>query len=299
MSPWLALVNPHATQGPRAMTKIETAFRRRGISGDVIEVDGLGALHEAINMATSQGRTRFVAVGGDGTVNAVLNALLTHLWEEPPVLGVLPAGSGCDLMRTFGVGNLGVGNLMESAVDRLVGKTTYPVDVGVAIGEWGRRFFLNVASAGATAAAAQAALRIPGWLRTLRYVGGVVGSLPAFRRCEVSVEAGARRFVGESLAVIFANGQFFGGGFNIAPRASMVDQLFDVQVITARKREIGRLMSKARGGNHLADPTVRRFAAPEVRLESSDPWPVEVDGELIGTTPVLLRLQTGRIALKI
>ena len=294
MTPWLALVNPYAGRGRGARAKVEAVLRERRITGDAVEVDGIAALKDTVGTAAGQGRTRFVAVGGDGTVNAVLNALLEHEWQEPPTLGVLPAGTGCDLVRTFGAGNR-----IETAVDRLAGDATYPVDVGVAIGEWGRRFFLNVASAGATAAAARAAFRLPGWLGTLRYVGGVAGSLPVFPRCEISLEADRRRFSGESLGVVFANGQFFGGGFNIAPRASMVDQLLDVQVITARKREAGRLMSKARGGHHLSDPAVRRFVASEVRLESSEPWPVETDGEPIGTTPVLLRLQAGRIRLKI
>ena len=269
MTPWLALVNPYAARGRGARARVEAAIRERGIAGDAVDVDGMAALEDTVGTAASEGRTRFVAVGGDGTVNAVLNALLAYEWREPPTLGVLPAGTGCDLMRTFGAGNR-----IESEVDRLAGETTYPVDVGLAIGQWGRRFFLNVASAGATAAAAAAALRLPGWLGTLRYVGGVAVSLPTFRRCEVSLEADRRRFSGESLAVVFANGQFFGGGFNIAPRASMVDQLLDIQVITVRKREVGRLMPKARGGHHLSDPAVRRFVASEVRLETSEPWPV-------------------------
>lgn len=294
MSRWVVLVNPYVARGRHAKPKAETALRNRDIPADVIEVDGIPALRAAVGAAASQLRNRFVAVGGDGTVNAVLNAVLEHSWPEPPVLGVLPAGTGCDLLRTFGLGNR-----IEPAADRLVGDTTYPVDVGVAIGEWGRRFFLNVASAGATAAAAVAALRLPGWLGTFRYVGGVAASLPGFRRSEISLEAGKRSFSGETLAIVFANGQFFGGGFNIAPRASMVDQLLDIQVITARKRDVGRLMSKARGGNHLSDPAVRRFVAPEVRVESRVPWPVETDGEPIGTTPVLIRLQADRIRLKI
>ena len=294
MIPWLALVNPYAARGRHAETRVENALRERGIPADVLEIDGIPALQDTIAAAVPEGRTRFVAVGGDGTVNAVLNALLEHRWSEPPVLGILPAGTGCDLARTFGIGPR-----IESALDCLEGETTYPVDVGVVIGEWGRRYFLNVASAGATAAAARSALRLPGWLGTLRYVGGVATSLPGFRRCEISLEAGGRRFAGEALAVIFANGQFFGGGFNIAPRASMVDQLLDVQVITARKREVGRLMPKARGGNHLSDPAVRRFVASEARVESIEPWPVEIDGEPIGETPVLLRVQANQVKLKI
>ena len=294
MTPWLVLVNPYAARGRHAKTRVEAALRTRDIPADVLEVDGLPALRAAVRKATADRRNRFVAVGGDGTVNAVLNAVLGHRWETPPVLGVLPAGTGCDLLRTFGIGGR-----IDQAADRLAGETTYPVDVGLAIGEWGRRFFLNVASTGATAAAAAAAQRLPGWWGTFRYVGAMVGSLPGFRMCEIEVEAGERRFEGRSLAVICANGQFFGGGFNIAPRASMVDQLLDIQVITARKREVGRLVTKARGGHHLSDPGVRRYVTAEVRVETSEPWPVEVDGDPIGTTPVLVRLQAGRVMLKV
>ena len=294
MTPWLVLVNPYAARGRHAEKRVTNALRARNIPADILEVDGLPVLRDTVRKAAAAGRARFVAVGGDGTVNAVLNAVLEHRWQTPPLLGVLPAGTGCDLLRTFGIANR-----IESAADRLTGETTYPVDVGLAIGEWGRRYFLNVASIGATAAAALTALRLPGWLGTLRYVGGVAGSLPGFRMSEITLEAGGRSFHGKALAAVFANGQFFGGGFNIAPRASMVDQLLDIQVITARKREVGRLMPKARGGHHLSDPAVRRYVAPEVRVESTEPWPVETDGEPIGTTPVLVRLQAGRIMLKI
>ena len=294
MTRWLALVNPYAGRGRHAEARAETALRSRQVPADVVVVDGIPALSDAVSRAIADGRDRFVAVGGDGTVNAVLNAVLGHPWDTPPVLGVLPAGTGCDLLRTFGIGNR-----IGDAADRLAGDTTYPVDVGLAIGEWGRRFFLNVAATGATAAAAVAALRLPGWLGTFRYVGGVAASLPGFRRSDIVLEAGGRRFEGKSLGVIVANGQFFGGGFNIAPRASMVDQLLDIQVITARKREVGRLMSKARGGNHLSDPAVRRYVAPEVRVEATERWPVEVDGDPIGETPLVVRLQAGRVVLKV
>ena len=79
----------------------------------------------------------------------------------------------------------------------------------------------------------------------------------------------------------------------------MVDGLLDIQVITSRRREVAALMRKARGGNHLADPGVRRFVAPEARIEADPPWPVEVDGEPIGRTPLMVRLQAGSLRLMI
>ena len=99
--------------------------------------------------------------------------------------------------------------------------------------------------------------------------------------------------------MILANGQFIGAGYNIAPRASMADGLLDVQVITSSRRRMGRLAARARGGNHLSDPGVRRYQAAEVRIEAEEPWPVEADGEPLGDSPLLVRVQAGRIALKV
>ena len=292
-APWLVLVNPHAGRGRRAEARVEAVLQARGIPADIAAVDGLEALREAVGRAAAEGRNRLAAAGGDGTVNAVLNAVLDHQWKAPPVLGVLPAGTGCDLLRTFGVSGL------EAAADRLAGEAVYPVDVGLAAGEWGRRCFLNAAGAGLTAAAASAALRLPaGWGRA-RYTGAAALALAGFRGGEIRLEADGRSFEGRALAVILANGQFFGAGYNIAPRASMADGLLDVQVITASRRRMGRLIAKARGGNHLSDPGVRRYQAAEVRIETEAPWPVEADGEPLGCSPLLVRVQPGRISLKI
>ena len=294
MTPWLVLVNPHAGRGRSAKAHALAVLRSHSVPAEVLEVDGLTALRGAVRAAAAADRRRLVAVGGDGTVNAVLNEIMAHGWKAAPLLGILPTGTGCDLLRTFGIGPG-----LDSAAARLVEGTPYPVDVGLAIGEWGRRYFLNVASAGATAHAARTAQRIPGRLGSFRYVAAVAASLPSWRRIDARVEAGRREFSGPALTVVVANAQFFGGGFNIAPRASMVDGLLDVQVITSRRREVGALMRKARGGDHLADPGVRRFVTPEARIETDPPWPVEVDGEPIGRTPLLVRLEAGGLRLMI
>ena len=294
MTPWLVLVNPHAGRGRSVIADAVAALRSHSVPADVLEVDGLDALGDAVRDAAAADRRRLVAVGGDGTVNAVLNEIMAHGWNAAPLLGILPAGTGCDLLRTFGIGPD-----LDRAASRLAEGTPYPVDVGLAMGEWGRRYFLNVASAGATAAAARTAQRIPARLGSFRYVAAVAASLPSWRRIDARVEAGRREFSGLALTVVAANAQFFGGGFNIAPRASMVDGLLDIQVISSRRWEVAALMRKARGGDHLADPGVRRFVAPEARIEADPPWPVEVDGEPIGRTPLLVRLRAGSLRLMI
>ena len=294
MTPWTVLVNPHAGKGRTAKARTIAALESRKVAAEVIEVDGLDVLQTVIDEAVAAGQTRYVSVGGDGTVNAVVNELLSHQWSRPPTLGVLPAGTGCDLLRTFGISQK-----LGEATQHLVGDDTYLIDVGVVSGEWGRRYFVNVGDAGVLGAAAEVASEISARWGTLRYVAALLRALPGFKGGHVNVVAGERRYQGDALAVIFANGQFFGGGFNIAPRATLVDGELDIQIIHCKKREALRLVPKVMRGLHLTDPAVKRFSAAEVQVETAIPWPVEIDGEFIGNTPVVARVLPGRIALKI
>ena len=293
--PWLVLANPAAGTGEGRRERVERVLAERGIGAEVVETGDRGALREAVAAAAAAGRDRFVAVGGDGTMNAVVNEVLSHSWEEPPVVGMLPAGTACDLLRTFGIGPT-----LEEAAGHLAGPQVYPADVGVAIGEWGRRCFVNAATLGLLAETVRAAGRMsPRW-RSARYVAALLRTLPRFGRSPITAEMAGRSFAGEALGMTVANAQFIGAGFNIAPRASLVDGLLDVQVFTARRREVFRLTMKARTGSHLSDPAVRRFSVPEVRVDAEgEGWPVEADGEVLGVTPAVFRIRRGLLSLKI
>jgi YegS/Rv2252/BmrU family lipid kinase len=252
--------------------------------------DSAQVLREAI----AQGKTRFVAVGGDGTVNTLINDLLTATWEEPPVVGVLPGGTGCDLIRTFGMPQD-----MRSAALHLRGDQTYLIDVAQASGEWGTRRFVNVGQTGAAAAALERAMTLPSRLGASKYPVGLALALPSFRRTVVKVTTERRMIESDALAVIAANGQFFGGGFNIAPKATLVDGELDIQILSPSKRRAARLVPRIRKGMHLADRSVRRISAPWAVVETELPWPVELDGDPVGNTPVRFAVGPGRIALKI
>lgn len=293
MSRWLVLVNPHAGRG-RGVPAVEQALAAHAIDADIVEAGDLAGLGAALDAAQAEGRTRFVAVGGDGTVNVVANAILARTFPEMPVLGVLPGGTGCDLLRTFAISQR-----MEEAAAHLATETVYPIDVGVVEGDWGTRYFVNVGDVGIIAAAAKRAQTMsPRWGRA-RYLLAFIRALPGFRVTEMQVSAGDRSFTGEGVAAVFANAQYFGGGFNIAPKAAMMDGDLDVQVFAVRKRAAGRLVPKAMRGLHLSDRGVRRFVSQTARIETREPWPVEVDGEYVGNTPVTVRVARGLIALKI
>jgi diacylglycerol kinase family enzyme len=101
------------------------------------------------------------------------------------------------------------------------------------------------------------------------------------------------------MAVIFANGQFFAGGWNVAPRSTPIDGRLDLQIIDCAKWEATRLVPKIIRGVHLSDRAVRRYASDGFNLETEQEWPVEADGEVVGNTPVTVSVEPGALSLKI
>lgn len=291
---WLALVNPTAGRRDALVERTERSLRSVGVDAEVAAPDGLAALEARLQGAVADGIGHFAVVGGDGSLNAVVNGLLAAQPKEPPVLALLPAGTGSDFARMFALPQT-----IEQAATHLAATEDYPLDVGFVEGAWGRRAFVNVAEAGLGAASASVADRLPRLLGAAKYQTSFWLTLPRFRPAEIRFVSGGRRYEGLALAAIFANGQYFGGGLNIAPKAAVMDGILDMQVFAARRVEALTLFSQAKRGMHLAHPSVRRMTGSGFELEVDRPWPVEVDGEYLGSTPVTGSVVQGKLFLRI
>lgn len=279
---WRVIVNPAAGRGRAAPDVLDGQFRSLGAEADVVIPGGVDELRAAVVEAAEEG-AGVAVVGGDGTLHQAVNAAANL--PDRPRMGVIPAGTGSDFARMFAIPDD-----VAQAVERVVHGREYRVDVGVVEGEWGVRHFINVAEAGVMAASLAAAHRLPAGLGTRRYPIGFWLTLPRFGRTQVRVTAGQRVYEGEAIAVVMANGQFFGGGFHVAPRATVVDGVADVQVFAARRLDALPIFPQVRRGVHLSNPKVRRFSAETFSVEADRPWPVEADGEVLGALPVQGRM---------
>ena len=294
MHKWLVVVNQAAGRKATQVGHVEEALRAASVDADIVVPGSRDETREALLTAVSEGRTHFALVGGDGTVNLAANVLLSLDLDEPPTIGILPAGTGCDLLRTFGLPqDLG------AAAKHLVTPETYPIDVVTLEGSWGRRYFVNVAQVGVGAAAAETAPRMTRKLGMLRYPLAFGVRLPRFPMANVTITTERRTYESEALAVIMANAQFFAGGWNVAPKATLVDGVLDIQIINASKARAPAIVPKVIRGTHLRDPSVRRFTAAEFKIESDPTWPLEADGDLVGNTTVSGRVVPAAIRLKI
>ncbi len=289
---WLVLANPMAGRHAVTREELSEALDKAGVAHDIEIVPDRDAMRTAVVSAVRAGKNLAVA-GGDGTASLAVDALVASGLAGKSPLGILPTGTGCDLLRTFGIKPD-----LETAARHLVGDASYRVDVGVAEGEWGRRAFVNVAQAGVGAAAAETAPKISRRLGPARYPLAFLYRLPGFPDCEIDV-TGSRTYRGHALAAIVANAQFFAGGWNVAPKAMLVDGELDLQVFDVKKREAPVLVPKIIKGVHLSNPGVSRFSLAELKIRTEIPWPFEADGDLLGNTPVSVSTIPGGIDIKI
>lgn len=294
MARWLTIVNPQAGRSPVAIDRVRAALSGAGVDAEIERPATVDETREVITAAARRGTTHFAIAGGDGTVNLATNILLGLEMDETPVVGVLPVGTGCDLLKTFGLPQD-----LERAASHLATDQTYAIDVATLEGSWGTRYFVNVAQVGVGAAAAETASSYPRGFGSSRYPLAFAARLPRFPRALVRVETERRTYEGLALALIMANAQFFAGGWNVAPKATLVDGVLDMQLIDTAKTRAPALVPKIIRGNHLTDRAVKRFRAATFSVETDIPWPLEADGDYIGNTPVSGRVLPAALRLKI
>lgn len=291
---WTVLVNRQAGSRPASVSTIKEALTAAGVDVQLTAPNSKEEMIETISSQARAGSRHFAVAGGDGTVNLAVNALMSLDMGEKPTLGVLPAGTGCDLLRTFGLPQE-----LAAAAKHLSTSDVYDIDVATLEGSWGTRYFVNVAQVGAGAAAAETAPRLPRRVGALRYPLAFGARLARFPHAEVKVTTERRTYESTALAVIMANAQFFAGGWNVAPKATLVDGVLDIQIINAKKVQAPVLVPKIIKGTHLTDPSVRRLRAAEFTIETDPAWPLEADGDLVGNTTVAGRVVPAAIGLKI
>ncbi len=289
----VVLVNPAAGRRPVSPAEIADALDRHGVSHALEVVSGSAAMEDAVIEVVRSGR-RLVLAGGDGTLGLAAQALVrAGLAGDALPIGVLPVGTGCDFLRTFGIPQDLVG-----AAAHLLTDSEYRIDLGRLHGAWGERIFVNIAQAGAGAAAAETATRLPRGLGPARYPLAFAARLPRFPSCMIEIE-GTRTIRSTALAVIMANGQFFAGGWNVAPKALLVDGELDVQIIDAKKRQAPSLVPKIIAGVHLRHRSVTRRSLSAFTLRTEEVWPIEADGDYVGSTPVEVTVLPSALSIKI
>jgi len=294
---WLIIVNPNAgsKKGEKDWPKICQHLTREGFDYECVFTEHR---NHAIQMTMSHiemGYRNIAVVGGDGTLNEVLNGIMNQ--QTIPIseitLGMIPVGTGNDWCRTFGIPYD-----HKKAIAILKTKKTFLQDVGIVHyhkeKEAQTRYFMNVAGMGYDALVAKKTniLKEKGHGGTFAYFYFVFASLFQYKFLDGVIEVDDQVvFKGEIFSMNVGICKYNGGGMMQVPYAIPDDGLLDVMIIKkASKFAVVRYTRKLYDGTLVDLPIVKTFRGKNIRIRSTARIYLETDGESLGHTPLTFEI---------
>ncbi|MGE5346173.1 MAG: diacylglycerol/lipid kinase family protein [Acidithiobacillales bacterium] len=275
-------------QGQRVRAGVESA----GVHGEWIRTEAPGHGTAIAEQSAREGASAVVAVGGDGTVNEVVAGLMRVPREERPLLGVIPAGTGCDYARVLGLRRW---DIADAAAVFGEGKVR-TLDAGDVNG----RFFANGVGLGFDGEVAADAAKFRLIRGFAAYLTSVFRVLRTWKNFRLLADVDGEVLDGPAILAAVTIGPASGGGFYLTPDAKPDDGLFDVcRLGDFSKLEALRHLPKALDGSHvrLAKTTIRRGRS--VTLSSDRPLTAHVDGNFVTgvahETPLRFRMHAGAL----
>jgi diacylglycerol kinase (ATP) len=292
----LLIVNPAAGDGrvKRLEAWLQLRLRSAGPGARMIETREPGEARELALHAADRGHDRVVAVGGDGTVQEVVNGLLDA--ASGLALDILAGGNGNDLARS-----LRLPHRASEALAVALGEGTRLIDIGRATRGSGLTakvgHFVAAGGIGFDAQVAKAmAGRRRGWRRgRVGYALSTLWELQRFhnRGVELTLETpdGERRIDRRVLFAAFANGMYYGGGMQICPMATLDDGWLDLCLVGDISRiETVRQLPGLYRGKHVNHPAVEFERARSAQVEGERGTLAHLDGEPFGALPLRIDL---------
>lgn len=259
---------------------IKTACQSRHLNYHIYYTTRVGDATEyvASMVRISAERQRFICVGGDGTINEIVNSAP----ENPNVeFGVIPNGSGNDFARNF------TNPELFRDIDAQIDGDTVSLDLI----KCNSNYAVNMVNIGFDCAVVKEAGHLKKWKfvsPSASYIFGVVAVL--FKKYGTRMKLifdDGEEIEQDLLLTAIANGQYCGGGFDAAPRALLQDGLMDICIIDKIPRlRFLRLVRFYKRGTYLENEAamkiIRYRRVPHFRMEFEAPLPICIDGEIMG-----------------
>jgi diacylglycerol kinase (ATP) len=266
------IVNPIAGGGRASalVPKIQEYFNNAGAEFDIYTTRGPKDAIEAAAEAAAKGFDIVVAVGGDGTVNEVLNGIA----ETGAALATVHGGKGNDFATA-----INMPRNIEKACASLLKAEIKQIDLGRVMD----RYFINSVGVGFDAAVA---LRVNNGVKFFKgvsaYIYAFFEMLTSYEPVEMEIDLGDGPVSDMPLLVAVGIGQSYGGGMRIVPDAIMDDGLFDVCIMEVMNRpKLIYYFPRVFSGTLKNIEQAHMYRTPEVKLKLSEPRPMHLEGEIL------------------
>lgn len=257
--------------------KVDVAFARPKEEATVIA-----------KRAVKNGYKIVVAMGGDGTIEAIMRGMVGGKAR----MGIVPTGTENNIAKS-----LGIPTDLEEACALITSDNTLKLDLGQVTTRKGKKFvFFEMATIGLSAAIYPDASKV---------IKGKLSSLKATAMTFIHHETRPSFFLTlddeskievETMLMVVSNTPVFGRNFDVAPDASMQDGLLDISVYPDfSKAELLRYYADVMDGGYSGDGKVQRYQARKLKIKTSPRLDVMADGVALGKGTVTIKVRPGAL----
>lgn len=271
------IINPVAGKGKtcRLIPEIREYFdNNSSFSTDdyIIEITKYpGHATELASVYSKTVNHRFYSVGGDGTLNEVLNGMAGSGCS----LAAIPAGSGNDFIKSFPV---------DSSLKKIIPRTVEGTEQFIDIASANGKFYANISSVGFDAQVVYNTMNfknLPLISGKMAYTLGILSAIKNSSSKPLDIIIDGEQIHADTLLLAAGNGRFYGGGKMALPEADITDGLLDVCLVESASRlKILALFPKYIKGEHGSLKEVHFYKCRKVVVNSEEPLAMNVDGEI-------------------
>ncbi len=301
----MVVVNPNAGIGKvrRDWDKISGLLDKQGFSYQAVFTRGPWHAVELVESHVTQGFRKIIAVGGDGTLNEVVNGIFRQqvVPSTDITVGMISVGTGNDWVRTYDIPM----DYEEAILVLKKGKTLLQ-DAGIVNyfnnSKESTRYFINMAGVGFDGLVASKTndSKTRGRGNPLLYLKHLIGSLFTYKSCNTRVAVNGTKISEKFFTIGVGIGQYNGGGMRQTPDAKTDDGLFDIILI----KDLSK-WSVIANVRRLYDGTIKKHkrvithTAKTIRIECDQPVLLEADGESLGHSPFSFDIIPGSVRVVI
>lgn len=294
---WFVIVNPNAgrRKGEKDWLEIARLLTEASLEFTSVFTDCPNHAVKLSRKYIDAGFRKILVVGGDGTLNEVINGIfMQHTYAPDEItIAMIPVGTGNDWGRSFNIPSD-----YKQAIDVIVRGKTFRQDVGkvtyTSDGKPHSRYFVNMAGMGFDAMVAKKTnkQKAEGKGGPFSYLVNLFTSLIAYKSITTNIVIDNKPVNEDVFSMSIAICQYNGGGMKQAPGAVPDDGLFDITIITRVTRmTVLRNVAKLYDGTFVRLNQVKQYRGQVIKIDSNPALFLETDGESLGHTPMAFEIK--------